>query len=210
MMELKEAFVDRAEAEGLVDVAYATTDSPIGRLLLATTDRGLVKVSFPNEDEDEVIDQLARKLSPRVLASPRRLDAVRRELDEYFEGRRRHFDTQLDWVLIQGFARKVLEATAAIPYGAVSTYRDVATAAGNDKAMRAAGNALGSNPIPVIVPCHRVLRTGGALGGYGGGLDVKVKLLELEKAWPQPDKPTRRSTSSTGATRPVTKGPNSA
>ena len=172
-----------ADREGVADVAYASFDSPIGRLIVAATDRGVVKVSFPNEDDDSVLDYLATRLSPRVLEVPRRVDTARRQLDEYFDRRRRDFDVALDWTLMrQGFAERVLRATARIPYGKVSTYRGVATEAGNPAATRAAGNALGSNPIPVIVPCHRVLRTGGGLGGYGGGLPTKEFLLRLEGA----------------------------
>jgi methylated-DNA-[protein]-cysteine S-methyltransferase len=173
--------LSRAEAEGLVDVAYAETDSPVGRLLLAATERGLVRVSFQREDREGVLEELASQLSPRVLESPQRLDEVRRELDEYFEGERTAFDLPLDWSLTHSeFRRKVLERTARIPYGDTLTYRDVAGAAGNELAVRAAGTALGANPIPIVVPCHRVLRTGGALGGYGGGLDAKRWLLALE------------------------------
>ena len=173
----------RADAEGLVDVAYTWTDSPIGPLLLAATPEGLVRVGFgTTEDGDAVLDDLAVRVSPRVLEAPRRLDEVRRELDEYFAGQRRDFDLPLDWRLTSGFRRRVLEAVAAIPYGSVRTYRDVAAEAGNLKASRAAGSACGSNPIPVVVPCHRVLRTGGGLGGYGGGLDKKELLLTLEGA----------------------------
>lgn len=178
-----ERLAARADAEGIVDVAYAVLDSPIGRLLVASTDEGVVKVSFPNEDEDAVLENLASRLSPRVLEVPRRVDNARRQLDEYFEGRRQEFDVALDWTLMRrGFAERVLRATARIPYGRVSTYREVADEAGNRAATRAAGNALGSNPIPVIVPCHRVLRTGGGLGGYGGGLPTKEFLLRLEGA----------------------------
>lgn len=178
-----ERLAARADAEGVADVAYAAFDSPIGRLLVASTGEGVVKVSFPNEDEEAVLENLAARLSPRVLELPKRVDDARRQLDEYFEGRRRDFDVALDWTLMrQGFAERVLRATARIPYGKVSTYRGVATEAGNAAATRAAGNALGSNPIPVIVPCHRVLRTGGGLGGYGGGLSTKEFLLRLEGA----------------------------
>lgn len=172
--------VARAEKEGLVDVAYDLVDSPIGTLLVATTAKGLVRISFHAEAEDLVLDELARRVSPRVVRAPRRVAGVARELDEYFDGRRRDFDVPLDWVLVGPYARKVLRATAKIPFGKVSTYREVARKAGNPAASRAAGNALGSNPIPVVVPCHRVLRTGGALGGYGGGLEVKEFLLRLE------------------------------
>lgn len=170
----------RAESEGLVDVAYDTVESPIGTLLVATTEKGLVRISFHSEAEDLVLEELARRVSPRVVKAPKKVAPVARELDEYFDGRRRDFDVALDWRLVGPFARKVLGATARIPFGEVSTYREVARKAGNPAASRAAGNALGSNPIPVVVPCHRVLRTGGGLGGYGGGLDVKRFLLHLE------------------------------
>ena len=174
-------FTDAAAAAGLLDVAYTTADSPLGPLLLAATPRGLVRLAYVDyEDEDEVLEQLATKLSPRLLAAPRKLDEPRRELDQYFSGRRREFDVPLDWQLTRGFARRVLEATAHIPFGATSTYKDVATEAGNAKAYRAAGNALGSNPIPIIVPCHRILHSGGGLGGYTGGLDRKRVLLAVE------------------------------
>ncbi|MDQ3953409.1 MAG: methylated-DNA--[protein]-cysteine S-methyltransferase [Actinomycetota bacterium] len=172
--------VRRAEKEGLVDVAYGEVDSPIGRLLVATTGKGLVRIGFPSETEGLVLEELARRLSPRVVKAPQKVAPVARELDEYFAGRRQRFDVPLDWSLVGPYARKVLRATAAIPFGKVSTYRDVARKAGNPAASRAAGNALGSNPIPVVVPCHRVLRTNGSLGGYGGGLDVKEHLLRLE------------------------------
>jgi len=175
-------FAERAAAEGLTDVAYATVDSPFGALLVASTARGLVRVAFRPEPADEVLDELSRRISPRVLEAPGMLDAIRRELDEYFAGARRDFDVALDWRLSRGFAERVLRATARIPYGSVSTYMSMATAAGNPRAYRAAGNALGSNPIPIVVPCHRVLATGGGLGGYGGGLPMKKALLELEGA----------------------------
>jgi methylated-DNA-[protein]-cysteine S-methyltransferase len=178
-------FLRRAQAEGLVDVAYTETDSPVGPLLLASTERGLARVSFEQEGRDQVLEELAERLSPRVLEAPARLDDVRRELDEYFEGRRRDFDVPLDWSLTTSdFRRRILERTALIPYGQTLTYRDVAAAAGNERAVRAAGSALGSNPIPIVVPCHRVLRTGGSLGGYGGGLDRKRFLLDLEAGRP--------------------------
>jgi methylated-DNA-[protein]-cysteine S-methyltransferase len=172
-------FARRAEDEDLVDVAYASVDSPFGPMLTAVTDEGLVTVVIDGDDEAH-LDRIAREISPRILESPARLDAVRRQLDEYFEGRRRDFDTPVDWRLVKGFSRKVLQATASIPYGRVSTYKDMAIQAGSPRASRAAGNALGSNPIPIVVPCHRVLHTGGGLGGYGGGLPMKKFLLELE------------------------------
>ncbi|MFN2586715.1 MAG: methylated-DNA--[protein]-cysteine S-methyltransferase [Actinomycetota bacterium] len=172
----------RADREGLVDVAYATVESPIGDLLVATTDKGLVRISFHSEAEDLVLEELARRISPRVLRTPRKVAPVARELDQYFAGRRKRFDVPLDWSLVGPYARRVLRATARIPFGKVSTYREVAAQAGNPAASRAAGNALGSNPIPVVVPCHRVLRTGGGLGGYGGGVETKELLLRLEGA----------------------------
>jgi methylated-DNA-[protein]-cysteine S-methyltransferase len=179
-MELPD-IADAAAAAGLLDVAYATTDSPLGTLLLATTPRGLVRLAYvESEDEAEVLGQLAAKLSPRVLAAPRRLDEPRRELDQYFAGRRRQFELPLDWQLTRGFGRRVLEATARIPYGATATYKQMATEAGNARAYRAAGNALGSNPIPIVVPCHRILHSGGGLGGYTGGVDRKRLLLGVE------------------------------
>ena len=175
------AALARAEAEGLVDVAYATTDSPIGPLLVAATDAGLVRLGFQREDHDAILEDLAERIAPRVVASPTRLDPVRRELDEYFEGRRDHFDLPLDWRLSRGFRRTVLEHLYAdVPYGRTVSYLELATIVGNPKASRAVGTAMATNPIPIVVPCHRVLRTGGNLGGYGGGLDVKVKLLALE------------------------------
>ena len=171
----------RADEEGLLDVAYASVDSPLGPLVVAATPKGLVRVSYSDfRGEDEVLEELARRVSPRVLEAPARLDGVRRELDEYFEGRRRRFDTPVDWSHLAGFTREVLRATAAIDFGHVSTYAGVAEAAGSPRAVRAAGNALGANPMPVVVPCHRVLRTGGALGGYTGGLERKEFLLRLE------------------------------
>jgi len=172
-------FARRAEDEDLVDVAYASVDSPFGPMLTAVTDQGLVTVVIDGDDEAH-LDRIARDISPRILESPARLDGVRRQLDEYFAGQRRDFDTPVDWRLVRGFSLKVLQATAAIPYGRVSTYKDMAIQAGSPKASRAAGNALGSNPIPIVVPCHRVLHSGGGLGGYGGGLPMKKFLLELE------------------------------
>ncbi len=172
----------RALDEGLADIGYGEVESPWGPLTAASTADGLVRLAFPEEPVDEVLERLAAKLSPRIVEAPTRFEQVRRELDEYFSGRRRDFDVPLDRVLMSAFAKKVLAATSAIPYGSVSTYTEMATEAGSPRGSRAAGNALGSNPIPVIVPCHRVLRTGGNLGGYGGGLDRKRWLLELEGA----------------------------
>ena len=170
----------RAEQAGLVDVAYASVDSPFGPLVVATTDRGLVRIAYPDRDVDEVLQGLAARVSPRILEAPGRTDEVRRELDEYFAGHRRRFETPLDWALSRGFGRRVLRAAARIPFGSVRTYRDVASTAGNDRAYRAAGNALGANPIPIVVPCHRVVHADGGLGGYTGGIERKEFLLELE------------------------------
>ena len=176
-----ERFAARAADSGLVDVAYATVDSPVGPLLVASTRRGLVELAY-DPDLDRELSRLSARISPRVLEAPAKLDLVRRELDEYFSGRRLEFDLPIDWSLTAGFTQRVLRATARVPYGAVSTYREMASAAGNERAVRAAGNALGANPIPIVVPCHRILRTGGALGGYGGGLPRKEFLLRLEGA----------------------------
>ncbi len=171
----------RAEADGLLDVAYAQVDSPLGPLTVAATRRGVLRVAYPERPLDEVLAQLAATVSPRVLEAPARLEGVRRELDEYFEGRRRRFEEPIDWTLSRGFFRRVLRATARIAYGRVRTYAEVAASAGSPRAVRAAGNGLGSNPLPVVVPCHRVVRTGGGLGGYTGGLDRKEFLLALER-----------------------------
>jgi len=175
---------ERAARAGLLDVAYAEMDSPLGKLLLAVTPRGLVRISYEGEQPEAVLEQLAVRLSPRVLRAPQRTDAVRRELEAYFGGKRHGFETPVDWSLVRGFAGDVLRATARIPFGAVSTYRQVAAEAHSPRAYRAAGNALGSNPIPIVVPCHRVLHSGGGLGGYTGGLDRKRFLLELEGVLP--------------------------
>jgi methylated-DNA-[protein]-cysteine S-methyltransferase len=171
-------FVARALEEELVDVAYAYEDSPIGRLTLAATPLGVVRIGF--DGEDAMVAELARDISPRVLLAPARLDAVRRELAEYFAGTRTSFDAPVDRRLSHGFFRAAQEAISAIPYGHVASYKDIAGAAGNVNATRAAGTACRTNPIPIIVPCHRVLRTGGGIGGYAGGLAAKHFLLALE------------------------------
>jgi methylated-DNA-[protein]-cysteine S-methyltransferase len=172
----------RAAEQGLADVAYATTDTPFGKLLLATTTRGLVRVAFPSERHDDVLADLAARLSPRILEAPAQLDEARRELDEYFERERREFDLPLDWRLSRGFRSKVLHNIARIPYGETATYAEMAAEAGSPTAYRAAGSACGSNPIPLVVPCHRVVATGGGLGGYGGGVELKEYLLRFEGA----------------------------
>jgi methylated-DNA-[protein]-cysteine S-methyltransferase len=171
---------ERAAAEGLLDVAYTSADSPFGTLLLATTRQGLVRVGLPNQNADELLVDLAQRVSPRVLEAPAKLDEVRRELDLYFDGKLDRFDLPLDWRLSDGFQLKVQRAIARIPYGETRNYTQMATKAGNERAVRAAGTACGRNPIPVVVPCHRVLRSSGGLGGYGGGLPMKQALLEME------------------------------
>jgi methylated-DNA-[protein]-cysteine S-methyltransferase len=177
-----DAVAARAAEEGLVDVAYTQADSPFGPLTVAATERGLVLLAYPERPLDELLGRLAERISPRVLEAPARLDPVRRELDEYFEGRRRKFDVPIDWRLNGGgFFQAVLRATADIDYGTTITYREVAERAGNVKAVRAAGNGLGSNQIPIVVPCHRVVATGGKLGGYTGGVERKQLLLGIER-----------------------------
>lgn len=182
-------FLARAEEEGLLDVAYCSVESPLGELLVAGTQRGLLRISYDPSRNDAVLEQISERVSPRVLEDPARLDDVRRELDEYFEGRRRRFDLKLDWSLTKGFVQKILRATARLDYGELATYKQMAEAAGSPRATRAAGNALGSNPIPIVVPCHRIVRTGGKVGGYGGSLGpyiggpgIKERLLKLEGA----------------------------
>ena len=171
-------FVD--EAGEMVDIAYTTIDSPLGELIIAATPKGLLRIGF--ENETGVLDDLAERVSPRILEYPARLERIRHELGEYFTGRRDRFEVPLDWGLIDGFRRRVLTVTAQIPYGGVATYQDVAHRAGQPRGARAAGQALGGNPIPVIIPCHRVVRSGGGMGGYGGGTDRKEFLLRLEGA----------------------------
>jgi methylated-DNA-[protein]-cysteine S-methyltransferase len=170
----------RAHAEGLLDVAVATEDTPVGRLVLARTPRGLVRVAYGPLDAVEA--ELAARISPRVLEAPAALDAERRQLDDYFAGRRRTFDLELDWQLATGFRGAVLHAIARIPFGGTASYRDVAGEAGNARAVRAAGTACATNPLVVVVPCHRVVRSDGGIGGYAGGLDAKRTLLALERA----------------------------
>jgi methylated-DNA-[protein]-cysteine S-methyltransferase len=172
----------RASDEGLADVTYTTVDSPIGPLLVAATNRGLVRVSFRQERHDDVLNDLVVRISPRVLEAPAQLDEARRELEQYFEGERREFELPLDWRLSRGFRCEVLRKLVRVPYGETATYAEMALRAGRPRAYRAAGSACGSNPMPIVVPCHRVVPSGGGLGGYGGGLDMKRFLLRLEGA----------------------------
>ena len=184
---LKASLARRAQDAGLLDVGYATYDSPLGALTLMVTPRGVLQVSYPGEPIEAQLEEIGRRISPRILEAPARTDEVRRQLDEYFAGRRHRFEVPIDWRLTAGFTTRVLQATARIPFGSVSTYRGVATEAGSPNAYRAAGNALASNPIPIVVPCHRVLHAGGGIGGYTGGIDRKRFLLGLEGVRPRND-----------------------
>ncbi|MEU2134536.1 methylated-DNA--[protein]-cysteine S-methyltransferase [Streptomyces sp. NPDC018352] len=171
-----------AEQADLIDVAYTTIDSPVGKLLLAATPKGLVRVAYAGEGHDRVLEALGQKLSPRILRAPKRLDEAAREIDEYFARRRRVFDLTLDLSLSRGFRRLVQTHLPEIEYGQTRSYRDMAELVGNPKAVRAVGTACATNPLPIVVPCHRVLRTDGTLGGYIGGLEAKTTLLDLEAA----------------------------
>ncbi|HEY3750715.1 MAG TPA: methylated-DNA--[protein]-cysteine S-methyltransferase [Pseudonocardiaceae bacterium] len=171
-----------AQQAGLLDVAYRTIDTPVGELLLAATDEGLVRVAFPVQDHDAVLERLAATVSPRILRSPARLDAASRQLDEYFAGRRTEFELPLDLRLASGFRRTVLAHLPEIAYGHTESYAQVASAAGSPKAVRAVGTACAMNPLPVVVPCHRVVRSDGSFGGYAGGAAAKEILLRMEAA----------------------------
>ncbi len=178
---LRRELAGEAERSGLIDVAFEHHETPLGTIIVGATREGLVRIGLPSEDEAGVLQQLAERISPRVLhASREALVQTRRQLDEYFGHDRRSFDIPLDWRLATGFRREVLRATEAIPYGQTASYRDVATRAGSPGAVRAAGSALATNPLPIVVPCHRVLRTGGGLGQYRGGQAAKAQLLHLE------------------------------
>jgi methylated-DNA-[protein]-cysteine S-methyltransferase len=182
LLRLRDRLGLAAEAEGLLDVAYTTIDSPVGTLLLAATPQGLVRVAYDVENHDRVLSTLSHRISPRVLRAPRRLDAAARELDEYFGGRRRTFNLPLDLSLSTGFRQLVQRHLPEIGYGQTRTYGQVAELVGNPRAVRAVGTACATNPLPVVVPCHRVLRTDGTVGGYIGGSDAKKALLRLEAA----------------------------
>ncbi len=177
---LHQRLIAAAEADGILDVAYRTLDTPVGALLLAATAAGLVRVAYDREGHEAVLARLAERISPRILRSPARLDGAARELDEYFAGRRRAFDVPLDLRLASGFRRAVLAHLPAIGYGHTASYAAVAVAAGSPRAMRAVGTACATNPLPVVIPCHRVVRSDGSAGGYVGGPDAKRILLGLE------------------------------
>jgi len=174
--------VREAETAGLLDVAYRTIDSPVGPLLIAATAKGLVRVAYGCEDHAKVLERLARDLSPRILHAPARLDSAAKEIDEYFAGRRQGFDLAVDLSLARGFRRLVLTRLRAIGYGRTASYAAIAGAAGSPKAVRAVGTACATNPIPIVVPCHRVVRIDGSIGQYVGGADAKKTLLTLEAA----------------------------
>jgi len=171
-----------AQRDDLLDVAYTTLDTQVGTLLLAATDRGLVRVAYDREDHDAVLEVLSKRLSPRILRAPRRLNEASHQLEDYFAGRRTRFELPLDLALSSGFRQQVQRYLPSIAYGHTQSYSQVAKIVGNPTAVRAVGSACATNPLPVVVPCHRVLRTDGTLGGYIGGLEVKAALLELERA----------------------------
>lgn len=177
---LRGRLAERAADTGLLDLAYRTIDSPIGQLLLVATERGLFRVAFENQDHDQVLAELAATTSPRLLEAPRCLDPVARELEEYFAGTRTTFDVPLDLTTNGQFRRAVQLLLPTIGYGRTVSYRELASLAGRPAAIRAVATACATNPVPIVVPCHRVLRSDGGLGGYLGGLDAKRTLLELE------------------------------
>jgi methylated-DNA-[protein]-cysteine S-methyltransferase len=182
LRRLHDRLAASADAEHLLDIAYRTVDTPVGSLLLAATEAGLVRVAYQREDHDAVLATLAERVSPRILHHPARLDTVARQLDEYFAGARHTFDVDLDWRLTSGFRATVLHHLADIAYGHTASYASVAQLAGRPKAVRAVGTACATNPLPVVVPCHRVVRSDGAMGGYLGGVAAKAALLQLEAA----------------------------
>jgi methylated-DNA-[protein]-cysteine S-methyltransferase len=182
LQSLRDRLSVAAAADGILDIAYRVVDSPLGPLLLAATEAGLVRVAFSSEDHDAVLQGLSDRISPRVLNVPARLDAAARELDDYFAGRRRTFDIAIDWQLSSGFRAIVLHHLPEIRYGYTASYAAVAALAGNPKAVRAVGTACANNPLPLIVPCHRVVRSDGGIGNYRGGVEAKRMLLALEAA----------------------------
>lgn len=178
---LHAALVARADRDGLLDIAYRLVDSPVGSLLLAATEQGVVRLAFDVERHDAVLADLAERVSPRVLRAPRRLDPAARELDDYFAGRSRQIDVPLDLRLLTGYRREVVTALPRIAYGHTATYADVAELTGRPRAVRAVGSACANNPVPLLLPCHRVVRSDGSEGGYRGGPEAKHLLLQLEE-----------------------------
>ena len=171
-----------AQTEGILDIAYRVVDSPVGPLLVAATEFGLVRVAYASEGHDTVLQSLADRISPRILLAPGRLDTAARQLDEYFAAERHEFSVPLDWRLSAGFRNRVLRQLPGIGYGHTASYAAVAKLAGNPNAVRAVGSACATNPLPIVVPCHRVVRSDGAMGGYLGGVEAKRVLLTLESA----------------------------
>jgi methylated-DNA-[protein]-cysteine S-methyltransferase len=179
--ELDARFRAAAAEQGLLDVAYDLVDTPLGTLLVAASEAGLCRISYDPEPEREV-ERLARALGTRILRSPKPIDEVRRQLDEYFEHSRRTFELDLDLRLTADFSRRVLDELAKVPYGEVTTYGDLAARAARPRAARAVGTVMNRNPIPIVLPCHRVVGANGSLTGYGGGIERKEALLKLEGA----------------------------
>ncbi len=191
--DARERLLSRARREGLATVAYDVLDSPLGPLWVALGPRGVTAIAYRDEPDERDLRRLVRVFGPGIVPDRRRLVPIARELDQYFEGRRTRFDVPFDLAGLTPFQQKVLRATARVRYGQLTTYATVARRAGNERASRAAGGAIGSNPIPIIVPCHRVIASDGSLGGYGGGLDVKRRLLALERGEvPEGGWPSRR------------------
>ena len=191
LAESREALLSRARREGLESVGYRVIDSPLGPLWIAVGPKGVVAIHYGAQPSTSEVARIVRTYGPGLLPDARRADPVARELDQYFAGRRRRFDVAVDLTPLTDFQRRLLSATGRVPFGEVSTYAKVAAQAGNEKASRAAGQALSANPIPIVVPCHRVLASDGTLGGYSGGLDAKRRLLALERrevpagGWPK-------------------------
>lgn len=182
LRRLHDRLVTAADEDGILDIGYTTIDTPVGPLLLAATPRGLVRVAYESEGHDQVLSTIAARISPRILRAPQRLEAAAREIREYFAGQRTDFDLPLDFALSAGFRQLVQQQLPRIGYGSTQSYRQVATMVGRPQAVRAVGTACATNPMPIVVPCHRVLRSDGTLGGYVGGREVKSTLLALEKA----------------------------
>jgi methylated-DNA-[protein]-cysteine S-methyltransferase len=182
LRHLHDRLVTAADEDGILDIGYTTIDSPVGPLLVAATSKGLVRVAYQSEDHDRVLSTLASRISPRILRDPKRLDAAAREIGEYFAGRRTVFDLPLDFSLSHGFRQVVQQQLPQIGYGKTRSYGEVAAMVGKPKAVRAVGTACATNPVPIVVPCHRVVRADGTLGGYAGGPEAKRTLLTLERA----------------------------